>query len=56
MVLRVQADIQHEMREYNGRLHAEFLEFKQQQHKAMASLSAQMQLLAGTHALQNTHT
>ncbi len=55
-----------EMRESNGRLHAEvsqsnghfsrlhaeFSQFKQQQHQAVASLTAQMQLLCSNDALQ----
>ncbi len=60
----LRADLQRELRESNGRLHADFSEFKQQQHQlqqkqlqqqqqqhqAIASLAAQVQLLVSNNA------
>ena len=46
----LRADLQRELRESNGRLHAELSEFKHQQLQAIASLTAQMQLLVSNNA------
>ena len=47
---RLTADLQRELRESNERLHADLSEFKQQQHEAIASLAAQVQLLVSNNA------
>ncbi len=47
---RLTADLQRELRESSGRFHSELSEFKQQQHEAIASLAAQVQLLVSNNA------